>query len=29
VDLGCRYTPEMVEVVRKAFELRRKGITEF
>jgi len=28
-DLGCRYTPEMVEVVRKALELRRKGIIEF
>jgi hypothetical protein len=28
-DLGCRYTPEMLEVVHTALELRRKGIIKF
>jgi len=28
-DLGCRYTKEMLEVLAKALELRKKGIIEF
>ncbi|HUT35704.1 MAG TPA: protein kinase [Planctomycetota bacterium] len=28
-DLGCRYTPEMVKVLEKALELRKKGIIKF
>jgi len=28
-DVGCRYTPEMMEVLKKALELRKKGIIEF
>jgi len=28
-DIGCRYTPEMLEILEKALELRRKGIIKF
>ena len=28
-DLGCRYTPEMIEILKKALELRKKGIIKF
>ena len=28
-DIGCRYTPEMMEILEKALELRRKGIIKF
>jgi len=28
-DIGCRYTPEMIEIIQKALELRAKGIIEF
>ena len=28
-DVGCRYTPEMIEVLKKALELRKKGIIRF
>ena len=28
-DIGCRYTPEMIEMVQKALELRAKGIIKF
>ena len=28
-DIGCRYTPEMIELVQKALELRAKGIIKF
>jgi hypothetical protein len=28
-DIGCRYTPEMMEMVQKALELRAKGIIKF
>jgi len=28
-DLGCRYTPEMVEMIQKAPELCRQGILRF
>jgi hypothetical protein len=28
-DLGCRYTPEMIEMCKIALELRRKGIIKF
>jgi hypothetical protein len=28
-DLGCRYTPEMIELCKLALELRRKGIIKF
>ena len=28
-DIGCRYTPEMMEVLEKALELRKKGIIKF
>ena len=28
-DIGCRYTPEMIELCEKALELRRKGILKF
>ena len=28
-DLGCRYTPEMIEMVQKALELRAQGIIKF
>ncbi len=28
-DLGCRYTPEMMEMLKLAFELRRRGIIKF
>jgi len=28
-DIGCRYTPEMIEVLEKALELRKKGIIKF
>jgi hypothetical protein len=28
-DIGCRYTPEMMEVLEKALELRKKGIVKF
>jgi len=27
--MGCRYTPEMLEMLKLAFELRRKGIIKF
>jgi hypothetical protein len=26
---GCRFTPEMLEVLEKALELRKKGIIKF
>jgi hypothetical protein len=28
-DIGCRYTPEMIELCQKALELRRQGILKF
>ena len=28
-DIGCRYTPEMIELCEKALELRRAGILKF
>ncbi|MFH1921692.1 MAG: hypothetical protein ABIP48_17650, partial [Planctomycetota bacterium] len=28
-DIGCRYTPEMIELCEKALELRAKGIIKF
>ncbi|HUT88343.1 MAG TPA: hypothetical protein VMY37_02505 [Thermoguttaceae bacterium] len=28
-DIGCRYTPEMNEMIQKALELRAKGIIKF
>ena len=28
-DIGCRYTPEMIEMCEKALELRRAGILKF
>jgi hypothetical protein len=28
-DIGCRYTPEMIEMCKKALELRAKGIIKF
>jgi hypothetical protein len=28
-EIGCRYTPEMMEVLEKALELRKKGIIKF
>jgi hypothetical protein len=28
-DIGCRYTPEMLEMVQVALELRRRGIIKF
>jgi formylglycine-generating enzyme required for sulfatase activity len=28
-DIGCRYTPEMMEMIQKALELRAKGIIKF
>ena len=28
-DIGCRYTPEMLEMLEKALELRKKGIINF
>jgi len=28
-DIGCRFTPEMLEMLKKALELRRKGIIKF
>jgi len=28
-DIGCRYTPEMIELCKVALELRRKGILKF
>jgi len=28
-DIGCRYTPEMLEMLRLALELRRKGVIKF
>ena len=28
-DMGCRYTQEMIEVIKRALELREKGIIEF
>lgn len=28
-DLGCRWTPEMVELLKKVRELRRRGIIKF
>jgi len=28
-DLGCRYTPAMLEMVKKALELRKEGIIHF
>ncbi|MFH1921678.1 MAG: hypothetical protein ABIP48_17575 [Planctomycetota bacterium] len=28
-DVGCRYTPEMIELCQKALELRAKGIIKF
>jgi len=28
-DIGCRYTPEMIEMCQKALELRAKGIIKF
>jgi len=28
-DIGCRYTPEMIEVLQVALELRRQGILKF
>jgi len=28
-DIGCRYTPEMIEMVQKALELRAQGIITF
>jgi hypothetical protein len=28
-DIGCRFTPEMMEMLEKALELRKKGIIKF
>ena len=28
-DVGMRYTPEMIEIIQKALELRKKGIIKF
>jgi len=28
-DIGCRYTPEMLEMLELAFELRKKGVIKF
>ncbi|MGQ9576557.1 MAG: hypothetical protein ACUVUC_14690 [Thermoguttaceae bacterium] len=28
-DIGCRYTPEMIELCKVALELRRRGIIKF
>jgi hypothetical protein len=28
-DIGCRYTQEMMEMLEKALELRKKGIIKF
>jgi len=28
-DIGCRYTPEMLEILKKVLELRKKGIIKF
>jgi hypothetical protein len=28
-DVGCRYTPQMIEILKLAFELRRRGIIKF
>jgi len=28
-DIGCRYTPEMLETLRLALDLRRKGVIKF
>ena len=28
-DIGCRYTPEIIELCKQALELRRKGILKF
>jgi len=28
-DIGCRYTPEMIELCQKALELRAQGIIQF
>jgi hypothetical protein len=28
-DIGCRYTPEMIETCKKALELRQQGIIKF
>ena len=28
-DIGCRFTPEMLEMLKLAHELRRKGIIKF
>jgi hypothetical protein len=28
-DLGCRYTPEMLEMIEKALELRAQGVLKF
>jgi len=27
--VGCRYTPEMIELLKVAFDLRRRGIIKF
>jgi hypothetical protein len=28
-DIGCRYTPEMIDLCKQALELRRRGILKF
>jgi hypothetical protein len=28
-DIGCRYTPEIVELCKHALELRRRGVIKF
>ncbi len=28
-DIGCRYTPEIIELCKQALDLRRKGILKF
>ena len=28
-DIGCRYTPKMIEMCKTALELRKKGIIKF
>jgi len=28
-DLGCRYTPEMLELCKTAVELRKRGLIKF
>ena len=28
-DIGCRYTPGMIEIIQKALELRAQGIIKF